>query len=161
MKKTFKKLFAAALAVLMVLALAGCSGGEKEKTVEIGDLAQKIVDGLTWKDELMQVTSDSVLTNYYFVDMADVSYWALYRSSSGATAEEVAVFEAADADAAARVKDAVNTRVDDLKFAFENYVPAELPKIENAVVYTVGNYVVLVTNDDDAAALELVKGFLG
>ena len=57
MKKTFKMLVAAALAVLMVLALAGCAGDGKERSVEIGDLAQKIVDGLTWKDELMQVTA--------------------------------------------------------------------------------------------------------
>jgi len=159
MKKMFGRFLAAGLALLMTVALAACSGGGEAKTVKIEDLAKQLVDGLTWKEELMEVTSESVMQNYYQVDMADVKYWALYRSSSGATAEEIAVFEGTDAEAAGRIKDAVSTRVEDLKFAFEDYVPAEMPKIENAVVYTSGNYVVLVTNDDDAAALDMVKKF--
>ena len=82
----------------------------------------------------------------YDVKDEDVTKHAVYVSS-GATAEEIAVFEAKDADAAARVKTAVDQRIADLKEGFENYVPGEMTKLNNPVVEVKGKYVLLCICD--------------
>lgn len=152
-----KKIILLVLTVCFIAMPLSACGAKEEVNVNAKDIAPAIVSSLTWKEELMEVTSENVLTNYYFVDGEDYSFFALYRSSSGATAEEVAVFEAVDKDAADRIKEAVTTRVEDLRFAFEDYIPAELTKIDRAVIYTKGNFVILITNDDDEAARNVLK----
>ncbi len=44
------------------------------------------------------------------------------------TAEEIAVFQASSSDAVENIKKAIDARLEDLKLAFENYVPGEMTK---------------------------------
>ena len=67
--------------------------------------------------------------------------------STGATAEEIAVFEAVDADAAQRIEAAVLQRIADQKTSFEDYLPAELPRLEDPFLFVKGRYVVLCISD--------------
>ena len=53
--------------------------------------------------------------------------------STGATAEEIAVFEAVDKEAAARIKEAVLQRAAEQEATFRDYLPAEVPKLQKAV----------------------------
>ena len=101
--------------------------------------------GVTFKDELAP-PADAAFATLYDVKDGDVTKHAVYVSS-GATAEEIAVFEAKDADAAARVKTAVDQRIADLKEGFENYVPGEMTKLNNPVVEVKGKYVLLCICD--------------
>ena len=81
--------------------------------------------------------------------------------SSGATAEEIAVFEAADKAAADRLYKAAQERVENQKTAFEDYVPAEMTKLGNPVLVKKGSFVVLCVADDAAAAKKIVDKALG
>ena len=139
MRKTHWTALAAAL-LLGVSALAGCS--KNEGTLDVQKAADALKAGVTFKDELAP-PADAAFATLYDVKDEDVTKHAVYVSS-GATAEEIAVFEAKDADAAARVKTAVDQRIADLKEGFENYVPGEM---NNPVVEVKGKYVLLCICD--------------
>ena len=53
-----------------------------------------------------------------------------FVGSGGATAEEIACFEAKDSDSAAKIKTALENRIDSQKKAFENYQPQEMTKAQ-------------------------------
>lgn len=76
------------------------------------------------------------------------------------TAEEIAVFQASSSDAVENIKKAIDTRLEDLKLAFENYVPGEMTKINNPVLVTKGTTVVLVLADDTASVSDQINELL-
>ena len=141
-----------ALLLCTMLLFAGCAG--EAKTVDLTALAEELKP--QYQDELLELT-DSTLTEYYALDTADLKGYVAYKSAGGATAEEMALFEAVDSDAAARVKQAVDTRLEDLKFNFENYNSGEMTKLNSAVIVESGNYVFFVTVNDDTAARAIIE----
>lgn len=147
MKKT---LTLTALGLAAALMLTGCSSGGASLKQPAADSADKLVSTLSFQDTMSPI-NESMISTLYGIAASDVKAEKVYVST-GATAEEVAVFEAKDTAGAAKVKAAVETRVDDLKSNFTNYVPAELQKLQNPVIVQKGNVVVFCTSNDSAAA---------
>ena len=80
---------------------------------------------------------------------------ALYVGT-GATAEEISVWQGKDANAAKNIQNAVNTRIENQKKSFVDYNPEEMPKLENPVVVAKGNYVVLCLSSDNDNAKQVI-----
>ena len=134
---------------LFVTAFAGC-GGDKPKEIEydLEALSAEIVASDAFSDILNKVNPDIAPTFYGF-DAADIESMSLY-CSTGATTEEVGIFKCVDKDAAARVLEKARERVDLQKTAYESYAPAEVPKLNDAIVKADGVYVFyIVANDYD------------
>ena len=144
-KKTWKL---AMFVCILVLALAGCAAEKVE--LEVHQAATDIKNAVTFQDTLSEL-AESRFETIYAVNKEDISDWAAYVST-GATAEEVAVLEAKDEAAAARVKQAMEQRIADQKESFEDYVPEELVKLGNPVLEIKGRYVLLCICDDPAQA---------
>ena len=75
----------------------------------------------------------------------------MYMSGTRSTAEEVTVIKAKDAADVQHIKDAIDVRIEDQKFSYEDYKPEEMTKIDGALVLTHGNYVLLVMADDTSS----------
>ena len=144
--------------LLLLVLLAGC-GAQKAQNVDAAQAADTLKSSLTFQDELSEATPE-VRNRTYGVSDADIVAGKLYLSS-GATAEEIAVFEAADDAAADRLLAAMQERVEAQKLAFEDYAPAEMPKLDSAVVERSGNFVALCIAADNAAAQKMVKELIG
>ncbi len=144
--------------LLMLVLLAGCSAG-KAQNVDAAQAADTLKSSLTFQDELSEATPE-VRNRTYGISGEDVVAGKLYLSS-GATAEEVAVFQARDEAAAERLLAAMQERVEAQKLAFEDYAPAEMPKLNNAVVERSGNVVALCIAEDNVAAQKMVKELIG
>ena len=86
----------------------------------------------------------------YGVAREDILDGSVYLSA-GATAEEASVLVLKDADTAATVLEALQAHVDLQKESYESYLPAEIPKLDNARLVTHGNSVVLVVPADSDA----------
>lgn len=71
------------------------------------------------------------------------------------------MFEAKDDAAAERLLAAAKERVEAQKTAFEDYAPAEMTKLNNAVVERSGKIVALCIADDSSAAQKKVKELIG
>ena len=151
MSKTRWGALAAAL-LLGVFALAGCS--KNEAALDVQKAADELKAGVTFQDELA-APGASVFETLYDIQEGDAANHAVYVSS-GATAEEIAVIEAKDANAAARVKTAVEQRIADLKEGFENYVPGEMTKLNNPVIEVKGKYVLLCICDKPDEARKVI-----
>ena len=71
-----------------------------------------------------------------------------------------AVIKVKSEDYVETVKAAYETRIADQKTACESYLPDEMPKLDAAVVYSNGNYVVLCVSNDSDKATEIIKANL-
>ncbi|HIW73276.1 MAG TPA: DUF4358 domain-containing protein [Firmicutes bacterium] len=151
--KAIKTIGCALLSLLTAgLLLTGCRGQQEvtEVTIDVVALADALKAAVPFEDELAE-PSEAAVSNIYDLDDADVAAKKIYVGS-GATAEEIAVFEGTDEAAAGRIRAAVDQRIADQRSAFEDYNPEEQEKLSDPVVVTAGRYVILcVSNDNDAA----------
>ena len=138
--------------LLVALLLAGC-GTKDTKNVDAAKAADDLKSALTFQDELSEATQE-LRDRTYGISADDVVSGKLYLSS-GATAEEIAVFEAKDDAAAERLLAAAKERVEAQKTAFE------MTKLNNAVVERNGKIVALCIADDSSAAQKKVKELIG
>ncbi|MEM1485643.1 DUF4358 domain-containing protein [Oscillospiraceae bacterium PP1C4] len=143
-----KKFLAILLTAAVCMSMAACGAKKASgKQPATADVVKAVADQLTLKDAMMTL-EDSIVPNFYSVDEQKVAEKTCYVSGSRATAEEVTVFKVKDAADVQMVKDAMAQRIEDQKIAYENYVPEEMVKINGAVTYVNGNYVILVMADD-------------
>lgn len=158
MKKIGMAIICAALAIGV---MSGC--GKKEAPQEelnLPEIAQNLQTDLTFKDSLNQLDDTSMGNFYPSVDLNKVEEYVIYVSGSGSTAEEIALFEVKAPEDTSMIKSAIEERVTDQTISFQDYVPEEMVKIENAVVKASGNYVFAVLCDDYDKAGKLLSEYL-
>lgn len=167
-----KKLCVAlAMATISCAALASC--GDKDEssndsannananvsvsdTVDVTAVADKLQSDITYVDTLTELNSDMIKKLFGLEEGTDYKAGKVYVGSGGATAEEIACFEANDADGAAKIKTALEERIDAQRTAFENYQPQEMDKLNNPVLVARDNYVFMCISDDNTKAEEII-----
>lgn len=147
-----KRRIAAAAAALCLL-LTGCGSTNGEEPYDAQDV-QTLLEAELFSESLEEVDS-SVLYGLYGLDAGLMSSSVAYLST-GATAEEVALFILNDAEDADTVQTACEKRVADQITACESYNPAEVTKLEGAVISVRDNTVLLVVGQDSAAVRDAV-----
>lgn len=129
------------------MVLPGCGNRPVGDAVslDVQECAARLQEKIAFVDTLAAI-SDRMIAAIYQVDAEDVVQQRVY-AGTGATAEEIAVFEAVDAGAAQRIEAAVWQRIADQMANFEDYLPAELPKLTDPFVLVKGNYVILCVSE--------------
>lgn len=151
-----KKKAVAMLMVILALFTAGCTKEEKkEREIDVHTLAQSLLNDISYEDELTSVEGN-MFHMIYGISVEDVSEYEAYVST-GATAEEITVIKAKDEEAAKAIKDKFTERVQAQKSSFANYIPKEVDKLEKAVVYQEGVYVILSISNESEKAEEIIK----
>lgn len=146
------------LAALLVLGLAACGSGGGELNVDIQAAADAIAESTCFNSDIFAIDADIVPTMY--PDLPEGTESAVY-ASSGASADEVAVFAAADETSAKTVLSQAQERLADRQESYANYMPDEAEKLSRAVVQQKDRYVMVVVSGDEKTAAELVKDYLG
>ena len=123
--------------------------------VDPAELAGALQNGVPFQDQMTAVESD-VFYLLYNLTSEDADE-AVLITSTGATAEEIAVIHAAAEDKVETVKDAVKARIQTQRDGFEDYVPEELAKLEKPVISIVGSYVILCVSDDNEKARDIIQ----
>lgn len=139
--------------IMIVLVAAGCSSSQSV-TLDVQQTADKLSQEVSFQDQLTSLDQDAAL-KLYDLTADDVQAVALYVGT-GATAEEISVWQGKDANAAKNIQNAVNTRIENQKESFVDYNPEEMPKLENPVVVAKGNYVVLCLSSDNDNAKKVI-----
>ena len=147
-----KKLLTVTLALALALGLTAC-GGKAEKTYTTKDV-QAMADAGAFSEELEELDGDTAFMLYkladYDLEREDLKDCAVQRSA-GATCEEAAVLVFTSADKAKTAKGALEDYVQGQIDANTDYRPAEIPKLEEALVDVRGETLLLaVANDRDA-----------
>lgn len=142
---------ACVLAAAALMLSAGCARQSgTPRAADVNAVADEIVKAVKFKDQMSSIEQKTAVRLYGLED-ADLQKARVYEST-GATAEEVAAFEAKDDTAAAKVEQAAQQRVEDQKAAFQDYQPKEMAKLKAPLMVRSGKYVVLVVADDTSAA---------
>ena len=156
-----KKLMAIMMAVVCVMTLSACGGEKKESvaafTVETVSQVQKAG---AFSEELEELDADTAFMLYklaeYGLNREDLTQAAVVRSA-GATCEEGAVLIFTDADKAGKAAEAMGDYLEGQIEGNVNYRPAEIPKLEGAVLMTRENSLLLVVPNDAAAVRNLFE----
>lgn len=153
-----KKYMCMALTAVLILVSTGC--GTKEEQVEptADGLAEKLIEELTFDDDIEEVSGDTAL-KYYDIEASMIAECAIYMSS-GATAEEVAVFETSSESDAATVLERMTERRDEQVKSYVEYNSSEIQRLESALLCVQGTFVIYVVADDGDKAEDIIKGYL-
>lgn len=155
-ERKMKKQVTCILAAALVFA-AGCAKNTTT-TMDTAAVADKLISSIQFSDQ-MSAIEDKTALKLYGLENDAVTKMKVYEST-GATAEEVAAFEAKDDTSAAAVKEAAQKRIDDQKSGFEGYQPKEMAKLKAPVLVTKGKYVILCVSDDNSTAQKVIDGFI-
>ena len=119
---------------------------------DAGEIGKKLAEDLAFEDELTLADED-MAGMLYGIDAAVQS--SVYISS-GATAEEIAVFEFETEEDCKEAVSLAEQRIEDQKEAFASYVPKEVKRLDGAVVKQYGRFLAVCVCDDGRKAEELL-----
>jgi len=152
-----KRNTAVILAVVCLLsALCGCGGSEK-KELSVEALSADLLENAKFTDSLDRLDAP-VVPLLYSVDPADYTACAVY-CGTGATAEEIAVFEAVDEAAAGRLLAAAQARVAAQIETYKDYGPEDARMLEDSIVRQNGRFVIVVVCADGKGAAAVVEQY--
>ena len=152
-----KKLLPIVLALSLALSLSACGGGEESYKPED---VRAMADAGAFSEELEELDGDTAFALYGLADRGlereDLTDCAILRSA-GATCEEGAVLVFTGADKAKTAKEALENYVQSQIEANTEYRPAEIPKLEAALVDVRGETLLLVVANELDAAKEALN----
>lgn len=145
--------------VLLLGACVGC--GQKEMKKEFSFPAalttQTLLDSGAFSERLEELDPDiAVMLFCLNGDVSEYEGSKVYYST-GATAEIAAVISVRDESKVPEVEEALKAWVNSQIEAEKDYRPAEVPKLENAIVESRGFTVLLVVAADAAKATEAIE----
>ena len=150
-----KKVTLLVLALALLLSAAGCG---KPKTIDMDALATELANAGIYDDILSQMPQD-MAERFYDMDDGDVVRAILYYGT-GATAEEICILQCKDEKTAEKAEENARTHIQNQKTSFENYVPSEIPKLDDAVVESSGVYVIVVVSKDASTAQSIINKYI-
>jgi len=144
-----KKLICFLLAVLMVLSMTACGGKDESAKEYNGEaLMQALLTQVQFDDTLSSVGDFASL---YFPGIPSGSTISMY-TGTGYYADEVVWICMDNTDDLDAVMASVDKHLEQMTGQFKNYIPEEVAKIENVVVWQGGNHVLVCISNDYATA---------
>lgn len=133
---------------------------ENNASYSAEDVFDSISGSIVFTDT-MEIVADDYSEMLLNIPSSLYSDCILYMGS-GATAEELLIFDAADKNNADEITKLLNTHIDDQKQAFQGYNPDELNKLSSPLITTSGNIIICcVCNDPDMAKTAVTNYFNG
>ena len=145
----------AGMLCLMVMLLLSACGEEKEVSLDVQQLATQLASQLEYDDRLTMLSEEMSGHLYAYTDEY-VTESKVYVST-GATTEEIAVFQCVNAENAEKMEDKALERVEALKVSVRNYQPKELRRLEKALVQRYGRYVIVSISNEPEQAEEIIQ----
>ena len=154
------KILIVAAGMALCVALTGCGGeegggGSDGISIDGGAIAQRLVEEVAFEDQLTQVDEETALALYGL--SSDQVASAFVYVGTGATAEEVAVIEGTNESGVEAIKKQVDERLAGQMEDYGDYKPAEVPKLEDPLLETRGNFVILCVSGDNGTAEAIVE----
>jgi len=146
-----RRWFAAALCALCLVGLTACGGQEQQPDSFDTAVLDELVQAGAFSEPLETLDGDMAFLLYALSDHEverDALQECAVLRSSGATCEEGSVLLFADEASAQKAEQALRDYLAAQIRANEDYRPAEVPKLENALVQRRGSGVLLVVAAD-------------
>lgn len=149
-----KKSLLVVLFAMMMVVVTAC-GGSKQVSFSISTAVDTIKTEGAFTDTLTKCDSDKALS-LYGLDGSILAEFEVHIST-GATAEEIAIFRVKDTADMATVVAACEKRCADQVAACKDYLPDEIDKLNQPIMIEAGNYVIFVVCDDHMKTAQVVN----
>lgn len=123
----------------------------------VADIAASIAGKTSIFEEQLSKSSSSRALTLFGISASDVEE-AAYYAASAAVAEEVLVVKASSSSAVSSIKSAMESRRSTQIEDYADYVPKEVAKLESAVIYTSGDYIVFCVSNNNSSASSTISG---
>lgn len=142
--------------IILIGAVVIFSTKEKNVTIDITKLADDIMQNIKFEDEMNKANNNTIEKLYNINnEINQVVYM-----SSGATAEEIAIFEFADKEECKEAIEKANKRIEEQKQSFKAYMPKEMKKLEEAIINTKENYLMIFITDNQNGVQEILNKYI-
>lgn len=131
--------------ITVVLGIILFTNKSKDVKIDVDELTKILMQNIKFEDEMNLADSETIKI-LYNIDNAITQKVYL---SSGATAEEIAIFEFKNKNEANEAIKQVNTRIENQKESFRNYLPKEMSKLENAIIIKKNQYIIMCVTEDE------------
>lgn len=131
--------------LILLFTLYACT--KQEVSINIKDLSDNLLQNVTFEDELTQITKEKAAQIYNIENSVNEYVYV----SSGATAEEIAVFEFNNTEDAKNAMQCAQQRIDKQKADYATYNPKEIQKLDNAIIKNTGRYLIVCVSQGDTA----------
>ena len=145
-----KKILMTAAAICAALTIASC--GAKE--VDVTSLALSLVNEGQYSEQLNEVGTE-VTEKRYGLDSDIIEVCSAYKGTNAVT-DEVAVFKTTDTDA---VNEKVQAYLENQIKSYESYRPSEVPKLNDAVLYTYNDVVIFCVSEDSDKTQQIISEY--
>lgn len=143
-----KKITLFLVTALLILTFCSCAENIVAPKVNLTDVMSDIEEQIKLPADMMTVSNTEMLKNYYGIEAEDVVSFEIRMNSSGVEQDEIVMIEAKDEEAAERIEEALDRRLDDKENQMKNYLPEEYQMLEKCDVEQEGVYVSMFLSDD-------------
>lgn len=173
MKKSIvKKGLVIALALTTVLSVCSCGKKKTETSEDKGkytssEVLEKVLDGITDLPEMVTIKSGDANVENKFelicdLELDKVEDFAFTNAKENTKiADEICILRMKSKSDMAIAKKSLEDRIDDRKGVFNYYDPAQVPKLDKAVIDVKGNYIMLIVSDQASNGKYEFNKFLG
>ena len=157
MKHSLSKLLCLAAALCLLLGACSAPADSGSTAFDPEAATQAVLDSGAFSVELTELDA-ALLYDFsgYGLDSSTLTASKAYSASG--FAEQVSVTVWKDEAAAQAAVDMFKTYLEDMAATYKDYAPAEVPKLENAVLEQRGSSVLLAVANDAGAAKTAVDG---
>lgn len=146
--------------ILIIIIIGVCikfvfSDTNTEITLDMPKLAEELINAQIFEDQLNEVDKESIIKKYNLNAEKIKNVDAYVRT--GATAEEILIMELLDKEDISETKKIMETQIEERKLDFQDYLPKEVFKLENYILESKGNYIVLCISNDSDKAKEIIN----
>ena len=144
-----KKILPALLAVLAVF-LCGCQ--KNSAAVSMYDLCQKMEAADSSLPEMLYASSsekdaEDLFTNISDLDYGKVDSFFVSYAKEGGKADEIAVIAVKDINDTQEAKKSLEVHKENRRKLLDQYEPEEVSRIDDGVIFTRGQYAVLIISE--------------
>lgn len=146
--------------ILIIIIIGVCikfvfSDTNIEITLDMPKLAEELINAQIFEDQLNEVDKESIIKKYN-LNAEKIKNVDAYVGT-GATAEEILIMELLDKEDISETKKIMETQIEERKLDFQDYLPKEVFKLENYILESKGNYIVLCISNDSDKAKEIIN----
>lgn len=131
---------------------------DKDINIDIQKLGEELANSQIFEDSLSIIDKDIAIRKYS-LDNKKINDMIAYEGS-GATAEEIIIIKLNNKNNKTEIKEIIKTKIQERKSDFENYLPKEVFKLDNYILESKGNYIILCISNDFNMAKEIIAKYI-
>lgn len=137
----------ALLSAAMLIMSAFCACGKQQTELDTAAVADTLLEQVEFASALEKASDTTAMLMYDLPEGTDIELYI----GDGSYSDELAIITCSDKSEVTNATQAVKQHLDDLKASFEDYIPEEADKIDDAVTKTVGNHIIVCVSGDENA----------